>query len=185
MRRRSSCSGCWILPQPEQARLHWNSGSSSTISGNLSRLARRWRIRYQPMRVLCLTRTAMRPTLVAWSQLVKRARHPSQGFGRAQRPSDRLGTHQLVPGAVEHDTYDPERALARGAGEPHRLHVHGDRAAPVQLGAALAERQARDAHDVADAHLQAAPGEAADELAGEPAAHALLGMTFVGCGIDL
>ena len=22
IRRRSSCSGCWILPQPEQARLH-------------------------------------------------------------------------------------------------------------------------------------------------------------------
>ena len=37
IRRRSSCSGCWILPQPEQARLHWNSGSSSTISGNFSR----------------------------------------------------------------------------------------------------------------------------------------------------
>ncbi len=30
-------AGCWILPQPSQARLQANSGSSSTISGNLSR----------------------------------------------------------------------------------------------------------------------------------------------------
>ena len=29
------CSGCWIFPQTEQARLHWKSGSSSTSSGNL------------------------------------------------------------------------------------------------------------------------------------------------------
>jgi len=39
--RRSSCSGCWILPHPEQAKLHANSGSSSTISGNFSRFASR------------------------------------------------------------------------------------------------------------------------------------------------
>ena len=45
MRRRSTWSGCWILPQPEQARLHWNSGSSSTTRGNFSRRARRWRMR--------------------------------------------------------------------------------------------------------------------------------------------
>ena len=36
LRRRMTCSGCWILPQPAQAKLHWNSGSSSTSSGNLS-----------------------------------------------------------------------------------------------------------------------------------------------------
>ena len=33
------CSGYWIFPQNEQARLHWKSGSSSTSSGNLSRRA--------------------------------------------------------------------------------------------------------------------------------------------------
>ena len=48
IRRRRMCSGCWILPQPAHARLHWNSGSSSTISGNLSRPRRRCRIRYSP-----------------------------------------------------------------------------------------------------------------------------------------
>ena len=30
------CSGYWIFPQNEHARLHWKSGSSSTSSGNLS-----------------------------------------------------------------------------------------------------------------------------------------------------
>ncbi len=57
IRRRRTCSGCWILPQPEHSRLHWNSGSSSTISGKRSRLASRWRARYRPMRVLCLNLT--------------------------------------------------------------------------------------------------------------------------------
>jgi len=34
----STPAGCWILPQPSHFRLHAKSGSSSTISGNLSRL---------------------------------------------------------------------------------------------------------------------------------------------------
>lgn len=34
----STPAGCWIFPQPSQARLHANSGSSSTINGNFSRL---------------------------------------------------------------------------------------------------------------------------------------------------
>ncbi len=31
-------AGCWIFPQPSHARLQANNGSSSTISGNFSRL---------------------------------------------------------------------------------------------------------------------------------------------------
>ena len=38
-------AGSWILPQPAQARLHANNGSSSTISGNLSLRASFWPIR--------------------------------------------------------------------------------------------------------------------------------------------
>ena len=33
----STSCGCWILPQPWQARLHAKSGSSSTINGNFLR----------------------------------------------------------------------------------------------------------------------------------------------------
>ncbi len=37
--------GCWILPQPAHFRLHANSGSSSTSSGNFFLPASFWRIR--------------------------------------------------------------------------------------------------------------------------------------------
>ena len=46
----SMCSGCWIFPQNEHARLHGNSGSSSTSSGNLSLRRIRCRSRYAPDR---------------------------------------------------------------------------------------------------------------------------------------
>src|SRR5919107_1515186 len=52
------CSGCWILPQNEQARLHWNSGSSSTSSGNFSRRRSFCLARYAAMRTDCLTGAA-------------------------------------------------------------------------------------------------------------------------------
>src|SRR6202035_1482910 len=104
-------SGCWILPQPEQARLHWNSGSSSTISGNFSRLARRWRIRYQPMRVLCLTFAAIGRTLARRVPVLNRdRRNLSQRLRRGERSADRLNAEQLVAGTVEHDAHDRERA---------------------------------------------------------------------------
>ena len=41
----SRLAGCWIFPQPAHLRLQAKSGSSSTISGNLSRRASFWRIR--------------------------------------------------------------------------------------------------------------------------------------------
>jgi hypothetical protein len=45
MRRFMISCGCWILPQPAQARLQAKSGSSSTISGNFVRPVSFWRIR--------------------------------------------------------------------------------------------------------------------------------------------
>src|SRR6201996_3360399 len=66
MRRRSSCSGCWILPQPSQARLHWKSGSSSTISGDFSTRLSFCFIRYAPMCAACLIGTAMSRTPSAY-----------------------------------------------------------------------------------------------------------------------
>ncbi len=48
----SSVCGCWILPQPAHFRLHANSGSSSTSSGNFLFPVSFWRIRYDPMRRL-------------------------------------------------------------------------------------------------------------------------------------
>src|ERR1700761_111947 len=59
IRRRSSSSGCWILPQPSQARLHWNRGSSSTINGYLSLPRSFCSIRYAPMRAACLIGTGI------------------------------------------------------------------------------------------------------------------------------
>src|SRR5271170_6568694 len=115
IRRRSSCSGCWILPQPEQARLHWNSGSSSTISGNFSRLARRWRIRYQPMRVPCLIGTAIAPTLALWGPLVKRGRNSSERLPGPHGPARYLRADELVGRTVEHDAHHREGSLT-GAG---------------------------------------------------------------------
>src|SRR3954462_7269481 len=57
MRRRKTCSGCWIFPQPAQARLHWNSGSSSRSSGNFSRRRTFCDTRYVAMRADCLIGT--------------------------------------------------------------------------------------------------------------------------------
>src|SRR6266702_3636351 len=48
----STEAGSWILPQPAHARLQANSGSSSTISGNLSLRASFWLMRYIPIRRL-------------------------------------------------------------------------------------------------------------------------------------
>src|SRR5271165_105561 len=194
IRRRSSCSGCWILPQPEQARLHWNSGSSSTIRGNFSRLASRCRIRYQPMRVLCLTRTDMPATLVAGAPVVKGvvdrapfvqgAGHPSQRAGSAQRLDHGANTEQLVRGAVEHDPHDPERPPAGAAAQPHRLHVDRDRALRPELLAALADGDPRDAYDRTGPELQAAARELLHELGREVAAHGPLRIVLVGCRVD-
>src|SRR3984957_886145 len=155
--RRSSCSGCWILPQPEQARLHWKRGSSSTISGNFSRLAIRWRARYHPMRVLCLIRAAIGPTLVLWSPTMKGGGHAAQRHRRAQRSAEGPQAHQLVLRTVQDDAHDAERTLPRSGREPHRLHVHGDRSAGVQLGATVTQREARGTHPVpgADLHPEA------------------------------
>src|SRR5690349_7709565 len=52
MRCFSRLAGCWILPHPAHFRLHANSGSSSTSSGNLERRASFWRNRYVPTRML-------------------------------------------------------------------------------------------------------------------------------------
>ena len=52
MRCLSTSCGCWILPQPAHLRLHANSGSSSTISGNFLFLVSFCFIRYDPMRML-------------------------------------------------------------------------------------------------------------------------------------
>src|SRR3954447_2683973 len=57
MRWRRRCSGCWIFPHPAQARLHWNSGSSSRSSGNFSRRRSFCDIRYVAMRADCLIGT--------------------------------------------------------------------------------------------------------------------------------
>ena len=45
-------AGCWILPHPGQDRLHAKSGSSSTMSGNLSLRASFCLNRYAPIRAL-------------------------------------------------------------------------------------------------------------------------------------
>ena len=55
----STVCGCWIFPQPAHFRLHANSGSSSTISGNFLFRLSFWRIRYEPMRMLWRRDTLM------------------------------------------------------------------------------------------------------------------------------
>src|SRR5271156_1288852 len=178
-RRRSSCSGCWILPQPEQARLHWNSGSSSTISGNFSRFASRWRIRYQPMRVPCLIGTAIAPALPARRPVVKGARHAAQDSRGTQRPGCSLRAQQLVAGAVQDHAHDPERPLPRAGGEPHRLHVHCDSSAGMKLRAPLAERQPRHAHDAPAAHAQSLRSEHRRKCLGPVTTDLLRAVTFI------
>src|SRR3984957_4770298 len=63
MRCLSTVCGCWILPQPAHLRLHANSGSSSTSSGNLLLRASFCFIRYDPIRMLWRIDTLISPNL--------------------------------------------------------------------------------------------------------------------------
>src|SRR5271166_6328483 len=137
------------------------------------------------MRVLCLTRAAIRGTLECGRPLVKRPGDAAQSPGGTQGTDCRLGAHQLVRGAVEDDPDHPERPSARAGGEPHRLHVDRDRTASVQLRTTLAGDDVRDADDAAAAQLQAPPGEPGDEVARKVAADALLGVAFIRRRIHL
>ena len=52
-------AGYWIFPQPAHARLHAYSGSSSTISGNLSRFRIFCFARYVPTLICCRMETGI------------------------------------------------------------------------------------------------------------------------------
>ena len=85
IRRRRTWSGCWILPQPAQARLHWNSGSSSTSSGNFSRLASSGAPGRLPIRRLCLQ----------WNGHQRRTSHSAGSVERGHSRSITVVLHHL------------------------------------------------------------------------------------------
>src|SRR6185312_2188302 len=138
-----------------------------------------------PIRVLCLNRAPnARSTLVAGDPLVKGGRNLAQRDRGPQRSADGLRAHQLVARAVEYDPYDPERPLPRARGEPHRLHVDGDRATRVQFGAPLADGDLLRADDAPHPYLHPQAGQPANQLSGQSADDGLLRVTLVGRRVE-
>ena len=147
MRRRSSCSGCWILPQPEQARLHWNSGSSSTISGNFSRLARRWRIRYHAHARALSDRPPLAYLSPPGPSPEARPRSAAQRARRRSAPPTACGRNSSWLGLSSTTRTTAKGRPAAPAASHARLHVDRQRARRAQLLAPLAGGDLADADD--------------------------------------
>ena len=178
------CSGYWIFPQNEHARLHWKSGSSSTSSGNLS-------LRLQPLAEQVAAdgqrlakrnaHAVRRPPSGAgtWQRLDRRSFAPRRrgGRGRASASTRRVTIRSgaEAPAVI---------ATVAGAGEPGDVDLglvvdevrpgalaRGDLDQPLRVGGAL---RAGDEHDVGLARdrahrVLAVRGRVADVVRGRPA----------------